>query len=88
MDAMTDLCPNSSTCREITVKLCWTHLWDGDTSLGGEQTGFEAASAINDYNSWCEQMASIDGEVPMYQWPEVDENEMDFFYGAAFGRPL
>jgi hypothetical protein len=24
--------------------------------------------------------------VPMYQWPDIDENGLNFFYGDGFGR--
>lgn len=85
MDAMEDLCANSSNCREITVKLCWPHL-EEEVPFDVEQAGLEAASEINDYNAWCEQTRTTDGEVPMYQWPDIDENGLNFFYGAGFGR--
>lgn len=85
MDAMVDLCPNSSNCREICVKLCWPHL-EEDVSFDSEQAGLEAASEINDYNAWCEQTRDTNGAVPMYQWPDIDENGFNFFYGAGFGR--
>ena len=88
MTAMEDLCANSSNCREITVKLCWPHLEEDVAPFDIEQAGLEAAAEINDYNAWCEQTqrTTTNGEVPMYQWPDIDENGLNFFYGAGFGR--
>ena len=84
---MEDLCANSSNCREITVKLCWPHLEEDVVPFDIEQAGLEAAAEINDYNAWCEQTRTTNnGEVPMYQWPDIDENGLNFFYGAGFGR--
>jgi mannosyl-oligosaccharide alpha-1,2-mannosidase len=92
MTAMEDLCANSSNCREITVKLCWPHLQE-EAATAAEVVAVpfdveQAASEINDYNAWCEQTqrTTTNGEVPMYQWPDIDENGLNFFYGAGFGR--
>lgn len=94
MDAMIDLTSNSSNCREITLKLCWPYLQqEEEVPFDGSQAGFipdlgdtEAAEEIDNYNAWCEQMSTTEGSVPMYQWPHVDENGLDFFLGAGFGR--
>lgn len=95
MDAMIELTSNSSNCREITLKLSWPHLQEeeevpfdgGQASLIPDLGDTEGAEEIDNYNAWCEQMSTIEGSVPMYQWPHVDEeNGMDFFLGAGFGR--
>lgn len=62
---MIDLCPISSNCHEITVKLCWPHLEEKSVPLDNDQAVLEAASRINDYNGWCEQTRSTNGAVPM-----------------------
>lgn len=99
MDAMTELSPNAAKCREVTLKLCWPHLQqdqDGSDAAtaygaGGEATGLvpnlgdgEAASMMSGYDAWCELMSTTGG-VPLWQWPNVDDQSLNFFYGAGGG---
>jgi mannosyl-oligosaccharide alpha-1,2-mannosidase len=100
MDAMTELSPNSGKCREISLKLCWPHLQDDrDATLygggDGEQAAeafipslgdAEAASMLNGYDAWCGLMRGNGGGVPLYQWPNVDDQDLDIFYGAGGGH--
>ena len=97
MDAMTELSPNSAKCREISLKLCWPHLQDDDGAAplygGGDEQAFlpqlgeaEAASMLNGYDAWCGLMRGAGGNVPLYQWPVVDDPDLNIFYGAAGGH--
>ena len=91
MDAMTELSPNSAKCREISLKLCYPHLQDDNTQLYSDEQAFipnlgdaEAASMLNGYDAWCGLMRGGGGNVPpLYQWPNVDDQDLNIFYGAG-----
>ncbi|KAJ4020403.1 hypothetical protein NW766_001883 [Fusarium irregulare] len=86
MGGMTELNPNSSKCRDITLKLCWPHL-DGDgTQTYSENPSFmpnvaetEAASIISGYNTWCESMTNAGISVPTYEWADENDSTLGFF---------
>ena len=91
MDAMTELSPNSSKCRDICLELSWPHLQDGGaagaynndnntTSFVPNLADGEAASMMDGYDTWCQLMSSTDTAVPMYQWPNVNDQSLNFFY--------
>lgn len=40
MDSMSELSPNSSKCREISLKLCWPHLQEEGTQFYDDNTAF------------------------------------------------
>lgn len=96
MGAMTDLSPNSSKCRDISLRLCWPHLGEdeertqvyGDGGAGAPFTAppnmgeGEAASMMNGYDAWCQLMSNTGGGgLPTtYQWPSVDDQTLNFFY--------
>ncbi|KAF4968338.1 hypothetical protein FSARC_4284 [Fusarium sarcochroum] len=69
MGAMAELNPNSSKCRDITLKLCWPHLdedgshtfCDSATFMPGT-TDSEAASIISGYNTWTCSQETLDFE--------------------------
>lgn len=91
MDAMTEISPNSAKCREISLKLCWPHLQDDNAQLYSDEQAFipnlgdaEAASMLNGYDAWCGLMRGAGGNVPpLYQWPNVDDQDLNIFYGAG-----
>lgn len=88
MESMADLSPNSSKCRDISLKLSWPHLQGDGTQLHDENAVLmpnlgdgEAASVLNDYDAWCELMSNTSTAVPpMYQWPNVEDQHLNFFY--------
>lgn len=94
MEAMTELSPNSARCREISLKLCYPHLQDdANAALYNEEQGFipslgdaEAASMLNGYDAWCGLMRGATSNVPLYQWPVMDDGDLNIFYGAAGGH--
>ncbi|OBT66781.1 hypothetical protein VE03_04002 [Pseudogymnoascus sp. 23342-1-I1] len=95
MDAMSDLSPNSSKCREISLKLCWPHLQEEGTQFYNDDTAFlpsladgEAASVMNGYDAWCALMSNTGEGVPLYQWPNLDDEGLglNFFYGLDSGH--
>jgi mannosyl-oligosaccharide alpha-1,2-mannosidase len=48
----------------------------------------EAASMMDGYDAWCWMMQDTtnSGAVPhLYQWPNVEDQDMNIFYGAASG---
>ena len=48
----------------------------------------EAASMMDGYDAWCWMMQDTtnSGAVPhLYQWPNVDDQDLNVFYGAASG---
>lgn len=93
MSAMAELSPNSAKCREITLKLCWPHLQDDRAHLINDGQAFipnlgeaEAASMLNGYDAWCGLMRGAGGNVPLFQWPNVDDQDLNVFYGAGGGH--
>ncbi|OBT58323.1 hypothetical protein VE04_00742 [Pseudogymnoascus sp. 24MN13] len=95
MDAMSELSPNSSKCREISLKLCWPHLQEEGTQFYNDDTAFlpsladgEAASVMNGYDAWCALMSNTGEGVPLYQWPNLDDEGLNFFYGLDSGHGL
>jgi mannosyl-oligosaccharide alpha-1,2-mannosidase len=87
MDSMSELSPNSSKCRDISLKLCWPHLQEKEgAQFYNDNTAFlptladgEAASVMNGYDEWCALMTNTGGEVPLYQWPNLDDEGLNFF---------
>ena len=93
MDAMSELSPNSSKCREISLKLCWPHLQEEGTQFYDDNTAFlpsladgEAVSVMNGYDAWCALMSNTGEGVPLYQWPNLDDEGLNFFYGLDSGH--
>lgn len=87
MDAMTELSPNSSKCRDICLELSWPHLQDGGAGAYGGAASLvpnladgEAASMIDGYDAWCQLMSTTSTAVPISQWPNVDDQGLNFFY--------
>ena len=99
MSDMADLSPNSGKCHEITVKLCWPHLqgddapasYDGDCgALVPDLGDGEAAttSVMSGYDAWCGLMRDTTGlgeAGALYQWPDVGDPDLNFFYAAGGG---
>lgn len=95
MESMAELSPNSGKCRDITLKLCWPHLQNNEENVAvyNDEQAFvpnigdaEAASLLSGYDAWCGLMRSTSGGVPLYQWPNVDDQDLNFFYGAGGGH--
>ncbi|KAF5611391.1 regulatory GAL4 [Fusarium subglutinans] len=85
MGAMAELNPNSSKCRDITLKLCWPHLEEEGARTYCDNAPFvpsvgdsEAASIINGYNTWCESMTNAGISVP-YDWADDNDSALGFF---------
>lgn len=85
MGAMAELNPNSSKCRDITLKLCWPHLDEEGARTYCDNAPFvpsvgdsEAASIINGYNTWCESMTNAGISVP-YDWADDNDSALGFF---------
>jgi transcriptional regulatory protein GAL4 len=86
MGGMAELNPNSSKCRDITLKLCWPHLNEDGTRTYCENPTFmpnvaenEAASIISGYNTWCESMTNAGISVPTYEWADDNDSALGFF---------
>ncbi|KAM0495502.1 hypothetical protein ACHAP8_008096 [Fusarium lateritium] len=86
MGGMAELNPNSSKCRDITLKLCWPHLNEDGTRAYCENPTFmpnvaenEAASIISGYNTWCESMTNAGISVPTYEWADDNDSALGFF---------
>ncbi|SPJ72825.1 uncharacterized protein FTOL_02554 [Fusarium torulosum] len=86
MGAMVELNPNSSKCRDITLKLCWPYLEEEGARTYCDNTSFmtgvadsEAASIISGYNTWCESMSNAGISVPTYDWADDNDSALSFF---------
>ncbi|KAM0419174.1 hypothetical protein ACHAPD_002726 [Fusarium lateritium] len=86
MGGMAEVNPNSSKCRDITLKLCWPHLNEDGTRTYCENPTFmpnvaenEAASIISGYNTWCESMTNAGISVPTYEWADDNDSALGFF---------
>ncbi|KAF4461442.1 Regulatory GAL4 [Fusarium albosuccineum] len=86
MSAMAELNPNSSKCRDITLKLCWPHLDEEGARTYCDNTSFmtgvadsKATSIISGYNIWCESMSNAGISVPTYDWADDNDSALGFF---------
>ncbi|KAJ4186290.1 hypothetical protein NW767_012710 [Fusarium falciforme] len=85
MGAMAELNPNSSKCRDISLKLCWPHLDEEGARTYCDSAPFltgtadsEAASIISGYDTWCELMSNTSTGAPMYQWTDLHDPALNF----------
>ncbi|KAH6886845.1 fungal-specific transcription factor domain-containing protein [Thelonectria olida] len=86
MEAMAELSPNSSKCRDISMKLCWPHLEEETTQVQDDSTLLlpnladgEEASMMSGYDMWCQLMSNASTGAPMYQWGNLDDQHLSFF---------
>jgi mannosyl-oligosaccharide alpha-1,2-mannosidase len=86
METMAELSPNSSKCRDISLKLCWPHLQEEDTQSYNDDAALlpsladgEEASMISGYDMWCEMMSKASTGAPMYQWANLDDQHLSLF---------
>lgn len=86
MDAMGEVNPNSSKCREISLKLCWPHLEEEGIPLYCSSTAFpsgmadsETASVVSGYDMWCKLMSNPSTGAPIYQWADSNDQTLSFF---------
>ncbi|KAF2184731.1 hypothetical protein K469DRAFT_579204 [Zopfia rhizophila CBS 207.26] len=92
MDAMVDLNPNSSKCRDVTLRLCGANLYGEDEHLYSEiPTGLfgltddpsgwstETDWTISGYEAWCELLSNASTGTSTYQAMSVDDWGLGFF---------